>query len=250
MSRKVLTFILSLFFVVQLMAQEIATDVVILKSGEKYLGEIVLRNDEIIMLKTPDGKRFQFQMKEIEKIGKENNVYQHNSESGQVSKGSFAGIIDLNGGFSFAPSTQIGRTPYAGVSLAFGSRNAFGTNAFLGAGAGYESYTGNGKSSGLSYIPVFIQAYMPLGNSRISPATRVKAGYSFSVNDTYRGGVFFSTSGGINLKLSQTTSFFAGIFGQIQQISGTVIVTNELGEFSGNGNARIYTIGISTAFLF
>ena len=57
-----------LFVSFSLHAQKANEDVIWLKNGEKYTGEIVLRNADIVMLKTADGKQFQFQVSEIEKI--------------------------------------------------------------------------------------------------------------------------------------------------------------------------------------
>ena len=52
MSRLKHIFFLIFFFCVQLQAQEIPTSTITLKNGETYRGEIVLRTEEMVMLKT------------------------------------------------------------------------------------------------------------------------------------------------------------------------------------------------------
>ena len=49
-------------------AQNAVAEKVFLKSGKSYTGEIVLRNDEVLILKLSDGTRFQFAAQDIEKI--------------------------------------------------------------------------------------------------------------------------------------------------------------------------------------
>ncbi|HOO18887.1 MAG TPA: hypothetical protein PK296_01715, partial [Paludibacteraceae bacterium] len=53
-----------------LSAQEIVHDKLILKSGDIYVGEIILKNDEIVILQTTDGTRYQFPFSDIKEISK------------------------------------------------------------------------------------------------------------------------------------------------------------------------------------
>lgn len=239
-----------LLFCVTLTAQEKQTESIKLKNGEIYQGEIVLRTAEIVMLKTADGRRYQFQTSEIEKIGLENTATTTKNELHQTNQGNFAGIATASGGLAAVPATNFGTSQALSVSLAFGSRNAFGTSAFAGVGAGYLTVFGNETQQNLSYIPLFIQTNIPLNDTKISPAIGTKAGYMFTLNDRYQGGVFFNISGGMNYKLTSHSSFYAALYAQAQRISGTVIERNEFGEFTRQGNTMIYSLGISTAFLF
>ena len=43
-------------------------DKITLKTGDVYVGEIVVKTDDLIMIKTKDGSKFQFQVSEISKI--------------------------------------------------------------------------------------------------------------------------------------------------------------------------------------
>jgi len=51
-----------------LFAQNIKTTEVVLKTGEKYSGEIVFQNEQVIILKQEAGTRFQFSVDDIETI--------------------------------------------------------------------------------------------------------------------------------------------------------------------------------------
>ena len=250
MSKFKLLFFLAFVFCVQLQAQDKMTEIITLKTGEKYQGEIVLRTDDVVMLRTSDGKRYQFQISEIERIGLKNTVQSDENSGENTHQGNFAGIIDVTGGLALAPFTLIDNALTMSATLAFGSRNAFGTSAFAGVGAGYVAITGTEKSENLTYIPLFLQAFVPLQNSRISPAIGTKAGYSFTLSEQNKGGPFFNLSGGISYKITTISSLYVGFYGQAQGISGTVIETNELGEFTKQGNAMIFSLGLNAAFLF
>ena len=250
MSRLKHIFFLIFFFCVQLQAQEIPTSTITLKNGETYRGEIVLRTEEMVMLKTKDGIRYQFQTREIEKIGAENILKSEETANAKINRGSFAGMMDAAGGVAFANATPIGHMPTMNFTLAFGSRNAFGTNAFAGAGAGYVTVAGNESVKIQSFIPLFFQINMPLNNTKISPAIGSKAGYLFSLNDEYKGGAFLNLSGGIIYKLTSITSLYFGLYAEALGISGTVIENNELGEFTKQGNATVYSLGFKCSFLF
>ena len=52
------------------LAQEASKDKIILKTGEVYIGDIIIRNQEIVTLKTVNGNRFQFPLAEIKTITK------------------------------------------------------------------------------------------------------------------------------------------------------------------------------------
>lgn len=250
MSKIALFLLLDLFFCVQLLAQESHVDVITLKNGDIYRGKIVLQTDDIIIFKTADGRRYQFQIHEIKEIGKGTVVGKTEEDLGEQAKGNFGTMLDVNGGFAFAPAIQIGSSPIMNVSFALGSRKAFATNAFVGIGAGYETIFGSEAINNLSYLPLFLQTQIPLDNKKINPAIVSKAGYKFALNNRYKGGVFFNLSGGLDYNVTKNFSFFVGLFGQIQKISGTVIETNELGKFSKPGNALIHSTGLKAAFMF
>lgn len=76
--------------------QAVTQSVITLKTGERYRGEIVMRTDEILMLKTGDGKRYQFRVGEIEKIKQETLQEIQVDANGNRTAGShFAGIISV-----------------------------------------------------------------------------------------------------------------------------------------------------------
>ena len=72
MRKTVVTILILLLSVAASFAQEAAPkDIIVLRNGDRLTGVIVLQTDETVMIQTDDGKRFQFQIGEIERIEQE-----------------------------------------------------------------------------------------------------------------------------------------------------------------------------------
>lgn len=252
MRKKIFAVLLFLFQFMLTFSQDKLQDIVVLKNGEKYKGEIVLKNDEILLLKTDDGKRFQFQMSDVEKTDRQ-MVKVDNKETiddNSFDRGNFSGLFQLGGGFFSSPNTRLENGQNVTVSLAFGSRKAFSTNAFMGAGVGYEALFTSRVDSTVSFLLVFLQTKIPLNNKKISPVIGSKIGYDFTLNDLYKGGILFDVSGGIHFKLSDTSSALVELVGNVHQVNGKVTEKNELGQFSKIGKAAIYSLGLNFSLMF
>lgn len=239
-----MTFFISLQVFSQQPAQE---DVIYLKNGEKYNGEIVLKTDEIVMLKTHDGKRFQFQLSEIKEISKENVKMEEVGEN--VPKGNFAGLLQVNGGISSIKG-GISSSPSINASLAFGSKNAFHSSTFLGVGVGYETIFVAQENETLSFLPLFIQIKSILNDKKLSPAVNLKTGYAFHLQNEYKGGLFIHISGGLNYKVTEGSDLYFGLFCQTQRTYGSITETFPQGTFTSKTNGLINSVGLTTAFTF
>lgn len=240
----ILTFLLFSFVAAQ---DTVRQDIIYLKNGEIYRGEIVLKTDEVLMLKTEDGRRYQFQLTEIEKIRQEYKLEKKNQRDSLNQRG-FGGILNLNGGAAWAPGA-FNISPAGAVSVAIGTKSTFNSNAFLGIGAGYEAVFGIQKKE-IGFLPLFIQLHTSLNKNKLSPALGTKIGYAFSLNDLYKGGALAHISGGINYNISSSSAFFLGAFGQVRGIYGTVTEKNQWGEFTAQSNAPLYSFGVSASYIF
>ncbi len=240
-----------LFVSVSLYAQKANEDVIWLKNGEKYAGEIVLKNTEVVMLKMANGKQFQFQLVDVEKITQQERIVpktpakpneQYSSGNLALMAQAGAGFSTVTGGFKalFTPD----------ISLAFGTRNAFGKRTFLGVGAGYETVLVSKTGSSYSFLPVFVQIQSDFGKSTVKPALNLKAGYAFHLQNAYKGGLLFQISGGAAYSLTPKSSVYLGLFGRLQGTRGTITETLPQGDFTTKSNAVIRTFGLTTAFIF
>lgn len=229
-------------------------DKVTLKTGDVYVGEIVIKTNELIMIKTKDGSRFQFQASEISNMEKVASVQESNTQTPVVSviktsSDSFTGIIEFAGGISSAKNAFNSSTNTQ-VSLLFGNKSVLGKQLFFGAGIGYNNTLIETKSELVSFLPVFIRMQNTFSTNRTSPYIGMDAGYAFALNETYGGGLFAKLSAGISYKISYKTLISLGIYGGINSIAANQIETNDLGTFSYYGNTSMTNYGLKIGLQF
>ncbi len=229
-------------------------DKVTLKTGDVYTGEIIVKTDDLIMLKMKDGSRFQFQTSEISKIEKAIQNEESNTQSPEVteikkSSDNFTGIIEFAGGVSSAQNAFDSSTNTQ-VSLIFGNKSVLGKQLFLGAGIGYNTTLIETKSELVSFLPLFLRMQNTFSTSRTSPYIGMDAGYAFALNENYGGGLFAKLSVGISYKISYKTFISLGIYGGINSIAANQIETNNLGTFSYYGNTSMNIVGVKAGLQF
>lgn len=248
MKKKYSIILAILFFCIPIFGQQKTTDVIYLKNGDKYTGKIVFKNEEVIMLETNDGKRFQFQTSEIKETTQE-EATSNESQTQTYNKGNLVGLLQLDGGTS-AIKGGIKTSPMVDLSLAFGSKKVLGKNMFLGVGGGFENIFDSSNKRSISFLPIFAQMKNTFSERNNSPALNLKLGYAFPLQQDYRGGLYFYTSGGINLKNTESSNIYLGLYVKIQSTSGKISETFQQDTFTSVSNAVITSIGVSTAITF
>lgn len=246
-------FVLCLFISCQLLGQGNATqDKITLNTGEVYIGEIVVKTADMVMIKTKTGARYQFQLSEVKKIEKvavgeaKPEPVTENSEI--VSDGNFGGIAELSLGFSNARYVS-DWSPNAQLSLVFGNKKFLNKDLFLGFGIGYNStFTTNQKV--LNIVPLFIRIQHTLSKKRIAPYVGFDAGYAMSVNSTYTGGVTFKVFAGLAQKISYKSTLYTGVYAGVNTIKGALTEKNELGTYVYQGQTTMNNIGLKIGLQF
>lgn len=157
-------------------------DKITLNSGEVYVGEILVQNTEMIMLKSADGTRYQFQIAEIKMIEKDLVPIKPVVEpiARNLSSVSFSGFLELTGGVSSAKNCIL-TSPNAQLALIFGSNNVFQKNLFFGLGIGINNAFVSSNSSSIGFLPLFIRLQSTLTKSRTAPFVGMDAGYAFAL---------------------------------------------------------------------
>jgi len=231
-----------------LFSQESSTlSKITLKSGAVFVGEVILKNDELIMLKDNTGARFQFAMPEIEKIEAATTLPTNSSKQVNIktTNGNFCAHFELSLGnasarkaFSMALAPQVG--------LTFGNRKSFGKDLYIGIGTGY--YWIADANLGLISAAFKIQTYT--SKNRTSPFVGFESGYAFSATKNQGGGPFAKISFGINHRLNFKSAIYAGVSAAVYSISGKLSESTENGIFTYDGVTTINTLGLKVGFQF
>lgn len=235
-----------------LVAQEaIQKDKITLNSGEVYIGEILVRNNELIMLKSKDGTRYQFQSAEIKKVEKELVQVDSTKEPSEIihSTANFSGIFELSGGISSAKNC-IDTSPEAQLALIFGNKNAFRKNLFLGLGMGIDKIFVFSNSTSIGFLPLFLRLQTTRNKNRTTPFVGMDAGYAFALNQGFGGGAMVKITAGISHRINYKTFLIAGVYAGANAISGNLTETNDLGTFTYYGNTSINSLGVKIGLQF
>lgn len=229
----------------------IQKDKITLNTGEVFIGEILVRNNELIMLKTIDGGRYQFQLSEIKIVEKElipvkSNI---NTKESIPSTVNFSGVFEFLGGVSTAKNC-FNTSPNAQLSLIFGNKNLFNKNLFLGLGVGINNTIVSPNSSSMAFLPVFIRLQSTVNKARTSPFFGMDAGYAFALTQSYDGGFLVKVTAGISHKISYKSYLTLGIYAGVNSISGNLIESNDLGIFRYYGNTNMNTFGVKIGLQF
>lgn len=249
-------FLVCLLFALHVSGQEnIAPDKITLNTGEIYVGKIVLKTANMIMMTTKDGTRYQFQLTEVAKM--ESNASSEiivaekkKVDNLPIGKSNFGGLLELSVGVSNA-KYSFGWSPNTQLSLLFGNKNSFGGNLFVGAGIGYNSTFVAEKSSTVAFLPLFFRLQSALSKNRTAPFVCMDGGYSFALNSDYKsGGVLMKISTGITHRISYKTSLIVGIYAGVQSFSATLTETNELGTYSFKGETTMKNAGVKVGLIF
>jgi hypothetical protein len=229
-----------------------------LKTGEVYSGEIILQNDEIILIRTTSGERFQFpvfQVKSITKITDKTGEIQENDHSTDKilpyqSDHNFCSIIDISGATS-SIKNSFNNSTSGDITLSFGTRNIAGKSLFFGGGAGFSIINNSSTNEMLNFVPVFMRFQSNnLMRWRTSPYLSLDAGYAFPLRNTMSGGLFAKLTGGIVHRLSFNTSVQFGIFARIQNFYGNLSEIRNGSIYTYWGNSSINSFGALAGFQF
>jgi len=254
--KQYLILVLCLLFSIQTWGQEsVVLNKVTLKTGETYVGEIVVQTADMVMIKTTQGKRYQFQLKEVKSIEKNSSSdLQKNSDQIVLDisapSGNFSGMLELSGAVSGAKSAFTS-SPNIQVSLAFGNKQAFGKDLFLGAGIGYNFISDNSNSQTIGLIPLFLRVQKTLTADKTAPFVGFDAGYAFSTNQLYEGGTFVKFSVGITHRVSIKTSLYAGFYAGLNSIyCSSLSETIDSGTFTYSGTTSMTSFGVKVGLQF
>jgi len=243
-----------LFIAIHVSGQENNTsNKITLITGEVYVGKIVLKTNEMIMIATKDGTRYQFQLAEVAKIESEASSdfikTEIKTDVQPVSKSGFGGLVELTSGFSNAKYC-FGWQPNTQLSLLFGNKNSFGGNVFLGAGIGYNTTYRTDNNSTVSFLPAFVRIQRIISKKRTSPFVGMDAGYAFAINSNYGGGVSIRISVGITRRISYKASLNVGAYAGVQSISTNLTEINQFGTYSYYGKTTMNNAGVKVGLMF
>ena len=187
---------------------------IVLKTGKTVYGTIMAQTDDVLMVQTRDGARYQFLRNDILSIDEETLtdtvavVTTTTNETRPV-----ALRVSVSGGAALCPQEAAGGMVTAEVQI--GTRTLAGKNLFLGASVGYS---GAFLHPAAHFIPLqaVVACPIPLSANGNCPEIGFSLGYSFAARSGH-GGMTGALSAGYRMLFNGTTSLTIGGIARFQQ---------------------------------
>ena len=198
---------------------------IILSSGQAIEGDILFENEEVVLIKTADGVRYQYLRQDISAVSE--IVVQSKDTVAVVRSAKKVGLaVQIMGGVAVLPAPQRTTGGFVAVDLKLGACNLLGKRIFLGGAVGFHSFLLGGKNVG--FIPLQISTEIPFLQGKHTPYVGIGMGYGFATARSYKGGVYGNAEigwrcwldSGMALYLSCYTECQQGMFSFAENING------------------------------
>ena len=226
------------------------------RSGRVVVGEIVLRNEDVVVVTDSYGARFQFPMTDIIEIteiveqqpadgSQASDVGSRKSRSVTNIKRTSLGVRAAGGLVSVDGKT--GGAVAADFRL--GANNIANRRIFLGGQVGYRALMVEQKV--LSVIPIDAVLELPMTETDHAPMIGANIGYGIGVGDI-RGGVNAGLTLAYRYHFSRTGCMHAGIGAEVQQFTfaphNVTVDTNQTFTSTGGRTAVMGLITLGVLF--
>ncbi len=243
-----------IIFVIGLLAftLSIQAEVVHMKSGKVYTGEIVFQNDEVVIIRDATGTRFQCPMAEVRSIGaKEMDetpmlTNLANSEI-QIPTHKISLSIEAAGGAVTLPKTSWGG--FVTADFLIGTRRVMNKEILLGGSVGYTGVFLPNKT--YSFIPIQFVARIPIIDAQHAPQVNFSAGYGIATSKYYKGGLHAAIDLCYRYQMTIKSAVLLGVNVFFQQTSLSVMEEHEQGVYENPTAGRCFVgVGAKIAIVF
>jgi hypothetical protein len=198
-------------------------ETIILRTGARVRGEILLQNEEVVIIRDASGARFQYPRAEVvEIIAAEEAEQEVQTEKPiEVSTQKKATVlVEAAAGVSVLPEDTIGAV--MSIDMLVGSHKIGDKHLFLGAGVGYHGfYLADEK---YNFMPIEVALRMPLIEQKHAPMFGMALGYGIALSKDYVGGIYAGVDLGYRYTINTKTALVAALYAQFQQAR---LLTNE-----------------------
>ena len=208
--------------------------VITLTSGKKIVGEVLINNADVVIVRDNEGARFQYPAAEVVSVVEdetpevEETPQQEEKKSQGGKKVTF--LLDWGGGGAFVPHDDNGG--FFGGELLIGSRYIGQKSIFLGGGLNVECMFM--PNATYVFLPLEVALKVPFLEGKHSPFVGVNLGYGFGVKNC-KGGIYTSAEVGWRYVINPRANMYVSLRVQFQQ--ATVTGTTTINQITFNDNS-------------
>ena len=226
-------------------------EVIVLRSGQRVLGEVVLQNEEVVIVRGVNGMRYQYPISEVSSISaEEENVEEEEDKDVEVKGRAVSLRFQTMGGALYVP--LMGWGGQAGADLAVGA-NLLENRWFVGGTIGYRAKVI--EKDVYSFIPLQVCVSSVLSEER-GAVLGINVGYGFATNKNTQGGICVGAELGWRFEINDDTHLLLGLNAEWQQAKTDVVETivnptnNEKNEYINHMGVNFISFGAKVAIQF
>ncbi len=197
-------------------------ETIVLRTGARVKGEIVLQNADVVIVRDASGARFQYPRTEVQEILATDaaEVKEQETEQENIGTSKKASILlELAGGPAVIPSQAVGGG--FSVDMLVGSHHIGDRHLFIGGGLGYHGlFIGEEK---YNFLPIQVALRLPFMEQKHAPVFGVALGYGVGLSRDYLGGLYAGLDFGYRCQLNEKTAIALVLAAQFQQATIRVI---------------------------
>lgn len=241
-----------LYIVLLLLASALCAhaETILLRTGARVKGEIVFQNEEVVIVRDAEGKRFQYLRSDVEEVLADDpaEVAAEASEKEQelLTPKKASILLELAGGAAVQPQEYAGGT--FSIDLLVGSHHIGNRHLFVGGGLGYHGLFLNGEK--LNFLPIQAAIRMPFTETKHAPVFGLGLGYGIALSKDFLGGLYASADFGYRCQINPKTAIAVVAYTQFQQAKIPVIQYVDGLPFEGKTGRNLVCAGVKLAFYF
>ena len=226
-------------------------DVITLRTGNTVRGEIVAQDEDVVIIKDINGRRFQYLRSDIDSVTveqQEQNAVMRDETINRSKKVSLS--LELAGGGMSVHHAMNGGAFSA--DLLVGTHNLANKRIFLGGGIGYHGFIG---TQTYSFIPLQVALRVPVLEGKHSPQIGVGVGYGFAISSNASSGLYAGLDVGYRYQATEKTAICVSLFAQFQQtkinITETMTDTEQKAvDYTYQAGSNLLAYGLKFALYF
>ena len=232
---------------------------IVLRTGARVKGTILFENEEVVIVRTDEGARFQYPKTDVEAVLSDEEAVKANGEGANGEGTNDEGIapeittpkkasilVEVAGGAAIQPGEAVGGG--ASADLLVGSHHIGGRHVFVGGGVGYHGiFLGALK---YNFLPIQAAVRMPLTEDKHAPMFGVSVGYGIALSKEYLGGLYACADFGYRCQITPKSAIGVVAFAQFQQAMMPVTAELERVAYKQTAGRSLVTTGMKLAFYF
>lgn len=221
-------------------------ETLILRTGARVQGEILLQNEEVVIIRDASGARFQYPRAEVVEIiaaeeAQEEKPIEKPIEVSTQKKATV--LLEAAAGVAVLPQDTIGAA--VSIDMLVGSHQIANKHLFIGAGVGFHGfYLAEEK---YNFMPIEVALRMPLLEQKHAPMFGMALGYGIALSKKSVGGIYAGVDFGYRYTIDTKSALVMALYAQFQQAR---LLTNETIEgnmFSHMTGRNLVAVGLKIA---